>query len=102
MHANLGASPVSRIVIDSAAQLVLAARVWQRFPAYMRSLAGLIRAPGSSLLVTGETTGHGLTAQSLEGLMFLFDNVVHMQCIAVSRQARHPNAGAAFLSRLNS
>jgi len=81
VRANLAEHQVSRIVIDSLAELVLAAREWERFPAYMRSLVGLIRAAGSSLLVTSETTGHGLTAESLEGLMFLFDNVIDMRYI---------------------
>ena len=81
VRANLAEHEVSRIVIDSLAELVLAAREWERFPAYMRSLVGLIRAAGSSLLVTSETTGHGLTAESLEGLMFLFDNVIDMRYI---------------------
>ena len=81
VRANLAERAVSRIVVDSLAELVLAAREWERFPAYMRSLVGLIRAVGSSLLVTSETTAHGLTAQSLDGLMFLFDNVIDLRYI---------------------
>jgi circadian clock protein KaiC len=81
VRADLADHPVSRIVIDSLAELVLAAREWERFPAYMRSLIGLIRAAGSSSLVTSETTSHGLTAQSLDALMFLFDNVIDLRYI---------------------
>jgi circadian clock protein KaiC len=33
------------------------------------------------LLATSETTGSGITAQSLEGLMFLFDNVIDLHYI---------------------
>jgi circadian clock protein KaiC len=33
------------------------------------------------LLATSETTGSGITAQSLEGLMFLFDNVIDLRYI---------------------
>jgi circadian clock protein KaiC len=47
----------------------------------MRSLVGLIRSTGVSLLATSETTGNGITAQSLEGLMFLFDNVIDLHYI---------------------
>ena len=47
----------------------------------MRSLVGLIRAGGSSLLLTSETSVHGLPGNSLEGLMFLFDNTIDLRYI---------------------
>lgn len=78
---DLAAHPVVRVVIDSLAELVFAARETERFPAYMRSLVGLVRAAGSSSLVTSETTAHEMNAQSLDGLMFLFDNVIEMRYI---------------------
>ena len=78
---NLAEHPISRVGIDSLAELVLADREWDRFPAYMRSLVGLVRAADVSLLATSETTGGGITAQSLEGLMFLFDNVIDLRYI---------------------
>jgi circadian clock protein KaiC len=81
VRANLAEHPVSRVAIDSLAELVLADREWARFPAYLRSLVGLLRAAGVSLLATSETTGSGITAQSLEGLMFLFDNVIDLRYI---------------------
>jgi circadian clock protein KaiC len=81
VRGELAEHPVRRIVIDSLAELVFAAREWERFPAYMRSLVGLIRAAGSSLLVTSETSSHGLTAQSPDPLMFLFDNVIDLRYI---------------------
>ena len=86
VRADLAEHPVGRIVIDSLAELVFAAREWERFPAYLRSLVGLIRAAGSSLLVTSETTGHGRTAQSLDGLMFLFDNLIDLRYIEEGSQ----------------
>ena len=86
VRADLAAHPVSRVVIDSLAELVLAAREWERFPAYMRSLVGLIRAAGSSSLLTSETTANGLTAQSLDDLMFLFDNVIDLRYIEEESQ----------------
>jgi hypothetical protein len=67
VRANLAGGQVCRVAIDSLAELVLADREWVRFPAYMRSLVGLVRAVGVSLLATSETTGNGITAQSLEG-----------------------------------
>ena len=78
---NLAEHQVGRVAIDSLAELVMADREWFRFPAYMRSLVGLVRAAGVSLLATSETTGSGITAQSLEGLMFLFDNVIDLRYI---------------------
>jgi circadian clock protein KaiC len=81
VRANLADGQVRRVAIDSLAELVLADREWDRFPAYMRSLVGLVRANGVSLLATSETTGSGITAQSLEGLMFLFDNVIDLRYI---------------------
>ena len=81
IRSELATHSVSRVVIDSLAELVFAARELERFPAFMRSLVGLIRAAGSSSLVTSETAGHGLATQSLDGLMFLFDNVIDLRYI---------------------
>jgi len=78
---NLAERPIRRIAIDSLAELVLADREWDRFPAYMRSLVGLVRAAGVSFLATSETVGGAITSQSLEGLMFLFDNVIDLRYI---------------------
>ena len=54
---------VRRIVLDSLAELVVAARETERFPAYARSLIGFIRAGGASVLVTSETTALGPEAE---------------------------------------
>jgi circadian clock protein KaiC len=81
VRTNLAERPVRRIAIDSLAELVLADREWDRFPAYMRSLVGLVRAAGVSFLATSETIGTTISSQSLEGLMFLFDNVMDLRYI---------------------
>ena len=73
--------PVGRVVIDSLSELAFAAREEERFAAYMRSLVGLVRAGGSSLLLTSETSVHGLPGNSLEGLLFLFDNTIDLRYI---------------------
>ena len=57
-----------------------------RFAAYMRSLVGLIRAGGSSLLLTSETSVRGLPGNSLDGLMFLFDNTIDLRYIEEGSQ----------------
>jgi circadian clock protein KaiC len=81
VRTNLARHRLGRVAVDSLAELVLADREWDRFPAYMRSLVGLVRAADVSLLATSESTGSGITAQSLEGLMFLFDNVIDLRYI---------------------
>ena len=72
---------VSRVVIDSLAEMVFAARESERFPAYMRRLIGLIRAAGASLLVTSETTALGPAKESLSGIVFLFHDVIQLRYI---------------------
>jgi len=81
IRSELARHSVSRVVLDSLAELIFAARESERFPAFMRSLVGLIRAAGSSSLVTSETADRGLATQSLDGLMFLFDNVIDLRYI---------------------
>jgi circadian clock protein KaiC len=81
VRAELRRRPVSRTVIDSLAEMVFANRESERFPAYKRSLIGLIKAAGSSLLVTSETTIYGITGQTPDGLMFLFDNAIALRYI---------------------
>jgi len=81
VRSELAEHPISRIVIDSLSELAFAAREENRFPAYMRSLVGLVRAAGSSLLLTSETAAHGLPASSLDGLLFLFDNIIDLRYI---------------------
>ena len=81
VRAELAEHQIGRIVIDSLAELVFANRESERFPAYKRSLVGLIRAAGSSLLINSETSTYGLATKSLGGLMFLFDNVLELRYI---------------------
>ena len=81
VRSELHQHPTSRIVIDSLAELAFAAREEQRFPAYMRSLVGLVRAAGSSLLITSETDLQGAPASGLDSLLFLFDNVIDLQYV---------------------
>jgi circadian clock protein KaiC len=76
---ELAGQQITRVVIDSLAEMVFAARESDRFPAYMRSLSGLIRAAGASLLVTSETTTLGPAKEPIAGLMFLFHNVVQIR-----------------------
>ncbi len=86
LRAEVMRRPVSRIVIDSLSELAAAAREEKRFPAYMRSLVGLVRAAGCTLLVTSETSTRGLPGSSLEELLFLFDNVIDLRYIEEGSQ----------------
>jgi circadian clock protein KaiC len=85
---HLTGGQVSRVVLDSLAELVFAAREGDRFPAYLRSLNGLIRSLRACLLVTSETTTLGPIHEPLHGLMFLFHNVVQIRYVE-----RHANVG---------
>jgi circadian clock protein KaiC len=78
---ELGGGFIHRVVIDSLAEMVFACRESERFPAYARSLIGLIRAAGASLLVTSETTALGPSQEPVGGVMFLFHNVILLRYI---------------------
>ena len=81
VRSTLSEHAISRIVFDSLSELAFAAREVERFPAYMRSLLGLVRASGCSLLITSETDAQGAPASGLDRLLFLFDNVIDLRYI---------------------
>jgi circadian clock protein KaiC len=81
IRAELAGGSIGRVVIDSLAEMVLAAREAERFPAYARSLTGLIRASGASLVITSETTTLGPTPEPVGGTAFLFHNLILMRYI---------------------
>ncbi|MFC7530242.1 RAD55 family ATPase [Actinoplanes sp. GCM10030250] len=76
---RLAEGRTNRIVIDSLAEMAHAAREAERFPAYLRSLLGVVRAAGSSLWVSSETRTFGPMEEPLVGLMFLFHNVIQIR-----------------------
>jgi circadian clock protein KaiC len=82
------AGGLRRVVLDSLAELVLAARESDRFPAYSRALVGLIQSVGASLMVTGETTTLGPTSLPAGGLSFLFQNVIFLRYIELDSEIR--------------
>jgi circadian clock protein KaiC len=102
VRAELRRQPVSRVVIDSLSELAFAAREEKRFAAYMRSLVGLVRAGGSSLLLTSETSVHGLPGNTLEGLLFLFDNTIDLRYIEEQSQIGRAVHVAKMRSRAHS
>jgi circadian clock protein KaiC len=101
---GLADGTTSRIVIDSLAEMAHAAREAERFPAFLRSLVGIVRAAGASLWVTSETRTFGPLEDPLFGLMFLFHNVLQIRYIQQhseigrvinvlkTRNSRHDNA----------
>jgi circadian clock protein KaiC len=84
---ELAQGKVRRVVIDSLAELVFAAREAERFPAYARSLTGLVAAAGASLVITSETTTLGPTAEPVGGVTFLFHNVILLRYIELNSAA---------------
>jgi circadian clock protein KaiC len=81
INQSLAAGGIRRVVIDSLGEMVVAAREAERFPAYARSLIGLIRNAGANLLVTSETTLIGPALRPAEESMFLFHNVIMMRYV---------------------
>jgi len=102
VRSEISRHPVSRIVIDSLSELAFAAREEDRFAAYMRSLVGIVRAGGSSLLLTSETSVHGLPGNSLEGMLFLFDNTIDLRYIEEGGQIGRAVHVAKMRSRAHS
>lgn len=81
IRSELARARIHRVVIDSLAEMVMAARESDRFPAYARSLTGIIRSTGGSLLITSETTTLGPSPAPVGGVMFLFHNVILLRYI---------------------
>jgi circadian clock protein KaiC len=77
---------VRRVILDSLAELVVAVRETDRFPAYARALVGFIRAGGASVLVTSETTTLGPEVEPVGGLSFLFNNVLLLRYIEMESE----------------
>lgn len=88
VRAGLANSPVRRVVLDSLAELVFAAREGHRFPAYARTLAGFIRSAGATAVVTSEVATMGPIAEPAGGLSFLFQNIVLFRYIEIESELR--------------
>lgn len=78
---ELAKGRLHRMVIDSLAEMVVAARESERFSAYARSLLGSLRAGGVSVLTTSETSSLGPTIELIGGLSFLYHNVILLRYI---------------------
>jgi circadian clock protein KaiC len=81
---ELAGGTIQRVVIDSLAEMVFACRESERFPAYARSLIGLIRAAGATLVITSETTTLGPSPEPVGGVTFLFHNVILLRYIEMN------------------
>jgi len=86
VRGHLAAAPLQRMVIDSLAEMVLAAREAERFPAYARALLGMLRAAGVSVLTTSETSSLGPMTDPVGGLSFLYHNVVLLRYIELNSE----------------
>ena len=78
---ELDRKPIQRVVVDSLAELVFAARESERFPAFARALVGLIQSHRASVMITSETTTLGPMTDPTGGLSFLFSNVILLRYI---------------------
>lgn len=96
---ELAKGPLQRMVIDSLAEMVVAARESERFSAFARSLLGSLRAAGVSVLTTSETSSLGPTPELIGGLSFLYHNVVLLRYI---EQASEVGRAVAILKMRNS
>ncbi|MHB8587382.1 MAG: ATPase domain-containing protein [Candidatus Dormibacteraceae bacterium] len=83
---ELASAPLHRMVIDSLGEMVVAARESERFPAFARSLLGSLRAAEVSVLMTSETSSLGPTNDSVDGLLFLYHNVVLLRHIELGSE----------------
>ncbi len=81
---ELAEGTIRRVVIDSLAEMVFAAREGERFPAYARSLIGLIRNSAASVVITSETMTLGPTPEPVGGVTFLFHNVILLRYIELN------------------
>jgi circadian clock protein KaiC len=88
IRAELADGDLRRVVVDSLAELAFAARETERFPAYARTLSGFLRAAGATTLLTSETPTFGRVAEPLQGLSFLFHNVVQLRYIERESELR--------------
>jgi circadian clock protein KaiC len=88
-----------RMVIDSLAEMVVAARESERFSFFALSLLGSLRAAGVSVLTTSETSSLGPTPELIGGLSFLYHNVVLLRYI---EQASEVGRAVAILKMRNS
>jgi len=87
------------MVIDSLAEMVVAARESERFSFFALSLLGSLRAAGVSVLTTSETSSLGPTPELIGGLSFLYHNVVLLRYI---EQASEVGRAVAILKMRNS
>ena len=83
---HLAEAPIQRMVIDSLAEMVLAARESERFSAYARTLLGTLRAAGVSVLTTSETSSLGPMTDPVGGLSFLYHNVLLLRYIELNSE----------------
>ena len=87
VRAELGRGKVTRVVVDSLAELEFAARETDRFPAYVWALGGFARAAGATTLITNEMAALGQSG-GLGGLSFLFNNVIFLRYVEMDSQLR--------------
>jgi circadian clock protein KaiC len=84
---ELAHGDVTRVVVDSLAELAFAARETERLPAYIWALGGFVRAAGGTTIFTNEMAALG-TGADIGGLSFLFNNVFFLRYVEVESALR--------------
>jgi circadian clock protein KaiC len=84
---ELLAGDVRRVVIDSLAELMYAARETERLPGYISSLNGFVRGAGASALVTHEAVAlDGGIAGAAADVSFLFHNTLVLRYVELDSE----------------
>jgi circadian clock protein KaiC len=96
---DLASGPLHRMVIDSLAEMVVAARESDRFPAFASGLLGSLRAAEVSVLTTSETSSLGPMSEPVGGLFFLYHNILLLRRI---EQESEVGRAVAILKMRNS
>lgn len=86
VRAEMSDHSVSRFVIDSLAELEVAAPEATRFPAFVWALTGFSRAMGATALVTNETSTRSPLTTPVADFSFLFQNTVVLRYLELDNE----------------
>lgn len=84
---ELARGEITRVVIDSLAELAFAARETERLPGYVWALGGFARAAGATTIFTNEMAALG-QGVDLDGLSFIFNNVYFLRYVESNSEIR--------------
>jgi circadian clock protein KaiC len=88
VRSALEAGKTRRVVLDSLAELVFAARQSERLPAYIWALGVHIRAAEATAIITDDAGSFGSSAEPLSGTAFLFQNSIALRYVELESEVR--------------